>query len=94
MIEPPNLDLEVRRGQQAKELLENPLLAEAFTGIKTNLLKAWELSPVRDAEGREVIYTAMKLLDQLKGALEKHMTTGRLATQELMDQLKGTNDVN
>lgn len=90
----PNLDAEVRRGQEAKQLLEHPLLAGAFGDLKSGLVKAWEMSPVRDAEGREVIFTAMKLLDQLKGALEKHMMTGKLATQQLMDQLKGTNDVN
>ena len=41
------------RGQQAKELLENPIFKEAVQKVSEELDLEWISSPVRDTEGRE-----------------------------------------
>lgn len=86
----PQIDLaaEVARGQEATNLLEHPLMSKAFEDIRKGLMQAWLDSPVRDAEGRESIFYAVKMLDNLKGALKEHITTGKMAAVQLV-QMNG-----
>ena len=84
-----SLDEEVRRAQEAKMLLEHPLLVEALNAIRNELQQSWECSPVRDTEGRELIFLGMKVLKQLEGMLQTHVTTGKLATFQLQALEKG-----
>ena len=78
-----NLEEEIIRAGRAKELLENPLLLGAFEAIEANLKDAWKQSNMRDVEGREYVFLAMKVLEQLKGALTEHVQTGMLAKMQL-----------
>jgi hypothetical protein len=87
-----NLDDEVRKGNEAKYLMEHPLLVEAFAAIREEFRKSWENSPVRDVEGRELIFLGTKILNQLEGALQSHITTGKLAAFQLQALGKGNTD--
>lgn len=89
-MQPVDLASEVSRGQEAQMLLEHPLMAKAFDEIRKGLLTAWLESPVRDAEGRESIFYAVKMLDNLRGALKEHITTGKMAAMQLVQLNEGT----
>lgn len=87
-----NLDEELRQAQEAKALLEHPLMAGAFESIKKQILQAWETSAVRDTEGRERLFMAARIVAQLEGLLREFVTTGKLAAMQLEALRKGTND--
>lgn len=86
------LDEEIRKGNEAKYLLEHPLLVEALSAIKEEFKTAWENSPVRDVEGRELIFLGTKILKQIEGALQSHITTGKFAALQLQALGKGNTD--
>lgn len=70
---------EVMRGERARQILEDPLVVEAVTQIKSQLLEQWRLSPVKDTELRErlwAIYTGMHVFLE---AFESHIATGKFA---------------
>lgn len=79
------LNKENERGQRAKELLENPLLVEAFEVIEQEIQKAWEDSPARDAEGREKLYQMLMISRKVKRHVESVVHTGEMARRTLAD---------
>lgn len=74
---------EAHRAARAEQLLNDPLLAAAFAEVRDEFLKAWSDSPMRDVEGRERIYTMLRLLDRVKKILETHVRTGQMAGMQL-----------
>ena len=78
-----DLQKQVSRGQQAKELLENPLLQDSLKAIRNKLDTEWKSSPLRDVEGREKIFFLVKALDELEAMLISEIETGKLASQQL-----------
>jgi DNA integrity scanning protein DisA with diadenylate cyclase activity len=84
------LDEELRRAQQAKELLEHPLLIEVFDVLRRQVLDTWKNSAVRDAEGRERLFMAIRIVEQVEGLLREYVTTGKFAAMQLEALRKGT----
>lgn len=76
-------ELEVRRGEEARQLLEHPLLVEAFESIEKEVTEQWQNSPARDVEGREKLWLTLKLLHRLKGQLTQVVETGKVAEATL-----------
>lgn len=76
------------RADRAKELLENPLVIEAFETIEFELTKALMDSPARDTEGREKLYLMNQLLKRVKKHFESTVNTGYLAKRTIADRLK------
>ncbi len=58
----------MNRGHAAKELLEHPLLKEAFTNIKDTILETWESST--DSDVREELWHSHKAMTRLHSYLE------------------------
>lgn len=76
-------ETEIARGERAKQLLEDPLLSEAFALIELEYLKAWQNSPARDVEGREALFLSIKNLEKVRGHLSQVMDSGTLAKLSL-----------
>lgn len=74
-----NQDDEIKRGREARQLLEHPLLNEAFTTLDSEIATSWKSSPARDAEGREKLYLMQALLTRIHLHLNSIMETGMLA---------------
>lgn len=70
---------QVNRGEEARRLMQHPLLAEAFATIEQEVTEAWQNSPARDVTGRESLWLQVKLLHRLRGQLESVMETGKVA---------------
>lgn len=73
------LDERAHQGDQARQVLENEAFGRAFEAIEQEHIEAWKNSPARDREGRESLWTTVKLLHKLKGMLEAAMEDGKLA---------------
>lgn len=78
-------DEEIRRGNEAERLLREPLLLEAFEKIEQACLAEWKNAPTRDTEGRERIWTMVKLLERVKAHLTAVAQTGRLASAKVAE---------
>lgn len=82
------LEEEKRRGDEARRILDEPLLAEAFQEIEKELTQAWMESPARDAEGREKTWLMLKLLHKVRGSLESMVSNGTMAKATLLDRAR------
>lgn len=76
---------ESARGQRAQEVLENPLVIESFALIESEIMKAWEDSPVRDIDGREKLYQMLTMGRKFKRHFESVVQTGEMARRTLAD---------
>lgn len=79
-------ELDVRRGEEARQLLEHPLLADAFDAIEADVMRQWQDSPARDVDGREKLWLTLKLLGRVKGQLESVVETGKVAQATLAER--------
>lgn len=70
---------EIIRGERARQILEDPLVVEALSGIKSQLLEQWRLSPVKDTELRERIWAIYNGMHVFIDAFESHIATGKFA---------------
>lgn len=76
-------ETEILRGERARQLLEEPLIVEAFALIEREYMQAWQDSPARDAEARELLYLSIKNLAKVKAHLSHVMESGTLAKATL-----------
>ena len=83
-----NKQLAVERANQAKALLENPLLNESLSKLKEKYIEAWRNSSPEDVSGRERLFLAHGLVDQIHSHLRVLIGDGQIAAQQL-DKLKG-----
>ena len=77
------LQRDVARAAQAKALLENELVAEAFARLDADYLAAWRGSGPRDGEARERLWLAIQVLGKVREHLGLVVVNGRLAQAEL-----------
>lgn len=81
-----NLMREIDRARLAKEVVENPMFAEAFDRLSAQMRDEWEASPARDTEGRERLWLAVNLLGKVRSHLLETMQTGQMARMQLEEK--------
>ena len=67
------------REANAKRLINDPLLTEAFTSLEKELLGLWQATGAHDVDQRESFWLALRLLDRLKSHLTSILETGEMA---------------
>ena len=82
------LEQESRRGEQARRLLEDPLLQEAFTTVEATLHVTWSTTSDHATDERERIWLMLKLLRCVRARLSEVLETGRLADTQLAEATK------
>lgn len=78
---------EVDRGQQARALLDSPLLGESIEKLKAKYLDEWTRTVPGDVEGRERLFQAYKMVDLLCAHLRVVVGDGSVAASQIA-QLK------
>jgi hypothetical protein len=73
-------ELEIVRGQEAHQLLENELLNEALNAIEKRYNDAWMNTTLSQANLREEAYRMLAACRELRMALTSFITTGKLAS--------------
>ena len=71
---------EVKRGEQAAVILENPVYQEAINKVKENIVNTMATSPLGDEKTHNRLVIALQLLNQIEKQLTDVMNTGKLAT--------------
>lgn len=74
---------DIDRGVQAKDLLDNPLLAEALSEAKRQIVEMWENTPSRDSDGREWLWLLHQSALRFEGVLKGYIDTGKIAKANL-----------
>ena len=77
------LELATLRGEQAKQLLANPLFDQAFADTRKGVLETWASLGTSDTENARDLHRMIKCLDRVKRCLEVHVDTGKLAAKEI-----------
>lgn len=83
---PAPLHEQVTRADEARTLLEHPLLAQAFQSMKDEVIEQWQKAPAHDVAGREKLWLTLKLLDKLQGTLRQTVETGKVARKSLLQR--------
>jgi len=71
---------EVKRGEQASVVLDNPLFKEAMSKVKENIVNTMATSPLGDEKTHNRLVIALQLLNQIEKQLTDVMNTGKLAS--------------
>jgi len=79
------LEQESRRGEQARRLLEDPLLQEAFAAVDGALREAWAATPDEATPERERLWLMLKLLGRVRAHMIDVLQTGKLAEGQLAE---------
>lgn len=74
---------ELRRGELARQVIENEIYEEAWQSVRDGIIHAWESAPIRDKEGHNELKLMLKLLTDVRRNIETAMQTGRLAKLQL-----------
>ena len=80
--------IDARKGSEAKDLLENPILVDAFDVLEAEYLKAWRQSKPADEEERERLWLAVGILDEIKRHLRVVVENGTMAKRDI-DKISG-----
>ena len=95
MDEQQQLETEVERARQAREITDHPLWAEAFDAYRKRLMDEWAESPARDTDGREKLWLMVKTASAVERHLAEILETGKLASiqmekkRSLLERAKG-----
>lgn len=81
---------DAERGSRAENLLDNPLIVEAFNELEQAYIKHWrESTALNDAQGRERLWQAVQILGKVRKHLQTVAADGRVAAAELSTLAQG-----
>ena len=70
---------EIKLGEQAAQILENPVYIDAIAKVKENIIATMSNSPIGDEKTHNRLVIALQLLNQINKQLTDVMQTGKLA---------------
>ena len=85
MTDEASLNETATRGVRAEELLDNELLAEAFTALEATYISAWRATAIDDSAGREKLFLAINIVGKVRDHLASVVANGKLAQAELKE---------
>lgn len=85
MVNEDKLRSDQARGAKAQQLIENELLAEAFSGLEDAYVRAWRDTGIHDINAREKLFLAINVVGKVKEHLSAVAANGKLAKKELED---------
>jgi hypothetical protein len=81
-----SLEDEVRAGDRARAILEDPLVAGAFAQLEARCLDEWRRSNPTDVALRERMFLTLSVIETVREDFASFVTTGRLARRALVDR--------
>ena len=68
--------IDIERGDRAKEVLDNAIYQEAYVAVEQELIRLWKLE--KSTEARESLWLEQRLLSKVRTRLETVMASGTL----------------
>jgi hypothetical protein len=78
-----SIERDLTRGARAKQLLEDPLLTEAFESVEKALHDKWANAPISDRDGQHELLLMLKLMRDVRANLEHALADGNFAADKL-----------
>ena len=69
---------DIKRGEEAKRLIENPLFIEAFDSVKNSLVDSISRSGLGDEKTHHNLAIALQLLAQIRRVFVEQVETGEM----------------
>jgi hypothetical protein len=79
---------EVKRGEQAAQVLDNPLFKESVEKVREGIIKSMATSPLSDDITHNRLVIALQLLNQIEKQLTDVMATGKMSAIQTDNKLK------
>lgn len=76
---------EIKRGDDARQILESPLYKEAVQKVRDGLINAMQQSPFGDEKTHNRLVIGLQLLNQIDKQLNDVMLTGKMAKMQAND---------
>jgi len=73
---------QIKAGQDAKLLLENPQMIAAFNSVLNNGYQQWISTEIKDTEGREALYHKQRAILEVKNTLVQTVENGQILEEE------------
>jgi len=71
---------EIKLGEQAAQILDNPVYKDAIERVRDNIVNSMTNSPIGDEKTHNRLVIALQLLNQINKQLTDVMQTGKLAS--------------
>jgi len=78
---------EIQRAEEARFLLEQPLLKQALDEIEAATIQRWEMAESKDQ--REDYWRLFKITKLFRRALQSYIETGKLAKLQIEQEKRG-----
>lgn len=86
-VEQLTKEQKIQRAEEAKRLLEHPLLKEALANLKLNYFEAWVATPPEKVNERDAVYHAARVLADVEAHLRIVVSHGRIERAQI-DKMK------
>lgn len=83
-----DLQEQVIYGQQAADILENPVWKDVWSQYEQQLISALKASPVSDVDALQKGMQALQIMGRVRQMIEQALTTGNLAAIEIREKTK------
>ena len=77
------MDKQIREGKRAAQLLDDPLLKQAFEDLLETYRQEIFNTNFADDDKRKSLWMAYNMLDKIRGHLQSIMESGKLASKDL-----------
>jgi len=71
------------RSMQARAILDNELIMEAFNTLERSYIEAWQSTRIEDQLGREKLFVAVNVLGKVKQHLQNVVASGKVAENDI-----------
>jgi uncharacterized protein YecT (DUF1311 family) len=75
-------EAQIKDGQDAKLILENPQMIAAFNTVLNNGYQQWISTEIKDTEGREALYHKQRAILEVKNTLVQTVENGQILEEE------------
>ena len=75
--------IDINRADQARRIIDDPMVKEAFAAIEAGIVEAWKDVPLRDVEGREHLHRLLQAKRKFEQVFEAHIQNGAIAANDL-----------
>lgn len=82
-----SLEQQVIDADEARRLLENPILKEAFAGVKSGIITAMQNAPMGDEKTHNRLVISLQVLNQIEKNITEKILTGKLAEIQINETL-------
>ena len=76
------------RGNQAQQVLENPVYQEAYTALRADIFEKFQKTKFKERDERDELWRKLQVVDYIEKRLRQTMQDGKIAEMTLAQKGK------